>query len=808
MWRRGLLPAMGAVLLLAALAAPLQAAEKKPDVDAQVDALIKKLRGARSRAAYDLAQLGPAARKAVPALIRSLDDASRDLSSGDEHSVNALGAIGPAAVPDLIRALQHESPFVRGRAAMALERIRPRPVDAIPALADALDHKERDVVRMVIRALGEMGPDAREAIPALVDKLKSKEKLVSAAAVQAMMRIDPSAAGKESAAVLAEMVESDDPALQQSALYALGTIGPPASAAAPSLVSRLGTKARGPRSRIVHALSRLRRPAIPALTGALTHDDDAVRAGAAEALFLIARAIGPDAAGAAPALIAALKDPEPKVRSHAAEALGCLHSGGDTAARALAPLLRDKDPSVRGSAARGLGRLRRPDVVPALAALLKDDSDGVRKGAAQGLAHAGPVASDAVPALIAALSDQHKWVRYEAARALENIGPDAAAAIPELARLAKSTDGYTKRYAVRALGRMAEAHPKALAALIDVIEHADAAQRLHAATVACRAGLAAKKAMAAIAPLIKTARFQMLPTLLDAVGDMGPHAAPLVPALLERLDDPRASFAHFFIVPALGKIGAVHPRVVPTLIELHKKRLVHGAAARALGQIGPPAKDAVPLLKETLRGARGDYWGGTAEALARIGPVDDALVRTITDGLTGGYYTKRVGAARAVAALGPKAKSAIPILIRIVDSADHGAVRGAAAQALGQIGPPAKDAVPVLVRALRDTDFEVRGYAGAALVAIDMQAAEERAIPALIAALRPTAISRSTREMMIAVAEALGVLGPKAEAAVPALEYRATDEGPFPWSERRRGADDKVRHAARKALEKVQAAPK
>ena len=114
----------------------------------------------------------------------------------------------------------------------------------------------------------------------------------------------------------------------------------------------------------------------------------------------------------------------------------------------------------------------------------------------------------------------------------------------------------------------------------------------------------------------------------------------------------------------------------------------------------------------------------------------------------------------------------------------------------------------MLVRALRDTDFEVRGHAAAALVTIDVQAAEKHAIPALVAALRPTAISRSTREMMIAVAEALGALGPKAKAAVPALEYRATDEGPFPWSERRRGPDDRVRHAAHKALEKIRATPK
>ena len=76
----------------------------------------------RDEAAEALRDLGPAAKPAVPELIRLLDD-----SSANRSAAEALGTIGPdaaEAVPALYGLLRHPSTSVAGSARRAIERIR------------------------------------------------------------------------------------------------------------------------------------------------------------------------------------------------------------------------------------------------------------------------------------------------------------------------------------------------------------------------------------------------------------------------------------------------------------------------------------------------------------------------------------------------------------------------------------------------------------------------------------------------------------------------------------------------------------
>lgn len=122
----------------------------------------------------------------------------------------------------------------------------------------------------------------------------------------------------------------------------------------------------------------------------------------------------------------------------------------------------------------------------------------------------------------------------------------------------------------------------------------------------------------------------------------------------------------------------------------------------------------------------------------------------------------------------------------------------------------AKAAVPLLVAALKDPDLEVRGFAVNGL--IHFSAAAAPAVPALIEALAerlradpPAAVPGSPRyayveyvpitghaSISVAAARALSLLGPKAIAAVPALQEMLSDSRP------------NVRAAARQALNAIE----
>ena len=143
------------------------------------------------------------------------------------------------------------------------------------------------------------------------------------------------------------------------------------------------------------------------------------------------------------------------------------------------------------------------------------------------------------------------------------------------------------------------------------------------------------------------------------------------------------------------------------------------AAAHALGQIGPGAREAVPALARALG----------VEGRKRLS--EEQL-------------PEKVEAARALGQIGPGAQGAVPALVGAL-GADHSVLREAAARALGQIGPGAQEAVPALVAATGG----------------DSHAASPRGDVARLEAVR-----------------ALGQIGPAAHGAVPALERLAASGDP------------------------------
>jgi HEAT repeat protein len=139
-------------------------------------------------------------------------------------------------------------------------------------------------------------------------------------------------------------------------------------------------------------------------------------------------------------------------------------------------------------------------------------------------------------------------------------------------------------------------------------------------------------------------------------------------------------------------------------------------------------------------------------------------IRALLEALRSNDPRVRYDASAALAALGPRlGTEAVPALADAADDPDP-LIRTNALTALGRIGPPARTAVPALAKALGDDDLRVRLVAPLALARV--QGAE--AVPTLLEALRDP-------RMRCAAAVALEVLGPAAQAAVPALQALAED---------------------------------
>jgi HEAT repeat protein len=469
----------------------------------------------RARAAFVLGWIGPAAKAAVPALVRSLRDPCRAYNfgfRGDEPpgrpislcAVEALFLIGPearAAVPALTEALQHPDARVRHAATLALWRLGPHPRPTPEAIAAALLDWHLDVRRAGVRTLAGLKADERnevrrllldqvwqrgpasdpatairalrwfgtEAIPDLVRLLDREMELGFSGEVFEVLGSIGSPAVPALVAVLRDEKEASR---RSSAVMALGQMGPAARAAVPALRAALQDEEEGVRGAAIYALANVA-PSSPEVVPALVKDLQSDNIGRQlRAVWKLAE-VGEAARPALPALRLALRDPEQQVRLKAAVPL--LRLAGDQ--QALDLLLHDA----------------------------ADHSPNYRGGALVALGEVGPAAKKAVPLLIRCLRDPEPFTHLFAAEALGKIGPDAGAAIPALAANLRAPDTDVRLKAAFALIQVGGDRRAALACLLAEVRSSPNR------TLRCLA--------------------------VDLVGEIGPEAKEAVPALLDLLYD-------------------------------------------------------------------------------------------------------------------------------------------------------------------------------------------------------------------------------------------------------------------------------
>jgi len=564
---------------------------------------------------------------------------------------------------------------------------------------------------------------------------------------------------------------------------------------------------------------------------ALKGDNPEARHTACTAISLL----GPAAKDAVSTLIGLLDDPRQDVQKAAIESL--LEIGPDSARAAPRLVLKLGNPDfmrnngIMGSgathlAADALVAIGTP-AVPALVASLRSNSADAREMAAMTLGRIGPAARDAVPALARMLTHRVVLQDLMAADALGKIGPAAAQASPALnaaydsLRPEERDDGDTILEALRAIG----AAPSP--GLIRQLDDPDPERRVKVAILLGEFGPAARAAVgplqAALGDLSRQFRVQAAAALVR----IDPSNARALPILLLALD----SNEQELVFPALAAIAELGTRGAPAAPKLRKivrangvaytssdgthfegtihgikadaaKALVlvspgsgegiaalltllrqedgaQGVAISALEELGPKAAAAVPALAAIATDPSSNYCFYATKALASINPQHPAILPAFI-GLLSARSLRSVDrhaeneVITSLGLMGSKARPAVPALVKFLNDSSEEERQFAgpaekAAEAVGRIGPPAQDALLALIDAMK-TEHYVRMAAAQSLVLMGTEAAP--AIPELIAFLK----TKETRPWALRV---LGAVGPKAQAAVPAIVEAMNDANPF-----------------------------
>ena len=136
---------------------------------------------------------------------------------------------------------------------------------------------------------------------------------------------------------------------------------------------------------------------------------------------------------------------------------------------------------------------------------------------------------------------------------------------------------------------------------------------------------------------------------------------------------------------------------VPSLIEFligpkdTRRRMQSDAAARALGDIGPAARDALPYLKKAALAGETP----AARVLSMIDRDGKDVLATLIKILETPSISS-LGAAYSIQRLGSKAAAAVPALISATRATKSRVQLHQGIEALGAIGPKARAAIPLL----------------------------------------------------------------------------------------------------------------
>ncbi len=602
--------------------------------------LVKALQGddvsKREGAAMALGEIGASAHDGIPALVTNLGHSDPEMQHA---AADALAQIGPESVKPVTEALGASEPRMRQGAAFALAGLGKAAKSAAPKLVEVTQWEADGTTRIaLLGALTSVGVAPTNSVPLLIKSLRSTDDAERHAAINGLAAARPADLAVNA---LQGLLSENDPAIRKQAARTLSRMGSHAAPAVNALIAC--AKAAPDDTTFTEALSQAGEAALPALLQELS-----TPAGPEVHQDWVFRTLRDMGSSAMPALIAGLTSSSAPVRAAAVRALGDLPIESPKVVKTVSDLAKDSDADVRAAALRTLSNVRteRDSALPRLEAALNDSAPQVRKAAAAGLVSLGAVGKISVPGLLDLMGDPDTATQTAAVRALGDLGPAAISAVPVL--IDKLSNAALQSTAAEALGKIGAPSEPAIPRLLEMARGKDRELQIVSLQAMGAIGQPADQVLPALYDGLKSDDFQLryvslqglakaetdkdklLPVLLNALQEQtggrmrrvaaqslktyGDKAQPAIPALIAMLDRDMDRAI------ALETLRAIHVRDVnPLLTALnHKDANVRAFACESLGDLGPDAKEAVPVLEQKAQGDSEVVRGAAKKALERI----------------------------------------------------------------------------------------------------------------------------------------------------------------------------------------------
>jgi HEAT repeat protein len=662
----------------------------------------------------------------LPVILALVRDPANGLARPQAmHLLLQFKPIPKSAVPVLEAALEDRDATIKARAAEALWDFDGRTKSTLPVLfaafRDTRDFSARSVART---ALCRMKAHAKEIVPVIIEiartSIETRVPFADCGMILSQM-------GDEAVGTLEGLLKEKDHTLRQMALTALCDSGekgaavlvamlPKADVDDQVMICQILGRSRGNSERAVLVVAELlksgNQSVVNAAAGALiTFGPRAAPAAAQLAgllkdpntaqnlrfrLSTLFMNIGPAGKAAVPTLVEVIKDDKSQdwARQQALLSLGQIGPAARDALPAVLEAYKTAKVQDRGVFLNAIFDIDpfQEAIVPALLAVLKAPETrgtAIRASASTLLGNCAGDPKVIVPALLEALKENpQSFQRREIAVALGKIGPAAREAIPALKELLNTIEEPYVVEVANTLTILGCTEREVVQALVRQASNAQSHNRLVATTALLRVVRASSsfseellKAWRTEANQAERLRLAELIAVLDSKA-----AREMTPWLKQQLATPY--YGHSAAV-VFWRIDSRHAEGLPYLRRLLKSSVNYerGYGAQGLGEIGPPARDAVAELEAFLK--------------LRVDPNISPLLRQAQEVE---LMSLRVYAARALVRIDPrKATQAIAVLSDAVreQSVNLGYYRTQAIEGLAALGPEAASALPALAEAYR-----------------------------------------------------------------------------------------------------------